>query len=67
MSTQQDFYEARAADARSQAEKATLDNVRDRHLRAACAWEAMAARAERGDSFRAKQAADKEAAALAAE
>ena len=67
MSSQQDFYEARAVDARNEAEKATLDNVRDRHLRAASAWDAMAARAERGDTFRAKQAAEKEAAALAAE
>jgi hypothetical protein len=67
MSTQHDFYEARAAEARRDAEAATLDNVRDRCLRAASAWEAMAARAERGDTFRAKQAADKEAAALAAE
>jgi hypothetical protein len=67
MSIQHDFYEARAADARTEAEAATLDNVRDRCLRAATAWEAMAARAHRGDAFRAKQAADKAAAALAAE
>jgi hypothetical protein len=64
---QQDLYAARAAEARSDAEAATLDNVRDRCLRAASAWEAMAARAQRGDDFRAKQAAEKEAAALAAE
>jgi len=67
MSTQHDFYEARAAQARSEAEAATLDNVRDRCLRAAAAWDAMAARAQRGDTLRAKQAAEKEAAALAAE
>ncbi|HEX4737515.1 MAG TPA: hypothetical protein VH331_08135 [Allosphingosinicella sp.] len=67
MSTQHDFYEARAAEARRDAEAATLDNVRDRCLRAASAWEAMAARAHRGDTLRAKQAAEKEAAALAAE
>ncbi|HEX5182498.1 MAG TPA: hypothetical protein VFW19_05025 [Allosphingosinicella sp.] len=67
MSVQQDFYEARAAAARTEAEAATLDNVRDRCLRAASAWEAMAARVQRGDHFRAKQAAEKEAAALAAE
>jgi hypothetical protein len=67
MSTQHDFYEARAAQARSEAEAATLDNVRDRCLRAASAWEAMAARAERGDNLRAKRVAEKEAEALAAE
>jgi hypothetical protein len=67
MSIQHDFYEARAADARSEAAAATLDNVRDRCLRAASAWEAMAARAHRGDTFRAKLAAEKQAAALAAE
>ena len=67
MSSQIDFYDARAAESRSAAEAATLDNVRDRCVRAAEAWEAMAARARRGDTFRAKQAADKAAAALAAE
>ena len=65
MSTQSDFYNARAADARADADAATLDNVRDRCLRAAGAWEAMAARAHRGDVLRAKQAAEKDAAALA--
>ena len=62
MSAQHDFYAARAAEARADAEAATLDNVRDRCLRAANAWEAMAARAHRGDVLRAKQVADKEAA-----
>jgi hypothetical protein len=66
MSVQQDFYAARAAEARTQAEAATLDNVRERCLRAASAWEAMADRAGRGEAFRTKQAAEKEAAALAA-
>ncbi len=61
MSTQHDFYAARASEARSDAEAATLDNVRDRCLRAAAAWEAMAARAHRSDTFRAKQEADKSA------
>jgi hypothetical protein len=64
MSSQHDFYTARAADARSDADAATLDNVRDRCIRAAEAWEAMAARAHRSDVFRAKQEAEK--AALAA-
>ena len=67
MSTQHDFYEARAADARADAAAATLDNVRERCLRAAVAWEAMAARAHRGDVMRVRLAAEKAAAALATE
>jgi hypothetical protein len=67
MSAQHDFYLARAAEARNDAEAATLDNVRERCMRAATAWEAMAARAHRSDAFRAKQAAEKEAAAAGAE
>lgn len=58
-----DFYLARAAEARTDADNASLDNVRDRCLRAAAAWDAMAQRAQRGDTFRAKLAAEKEAAA----
>ena len=61
-----DFYLARAAEARADADNASLDNVRDRCLRAAAAWDAMAQRAHRGDTFRAKLAAEKEAAAGAA-
>ena len=67
MSAQHDFYTARAAEARAEAEKATLDNVRDRCLRAAGAWEAMAARAHRSDVFRARLAAEKDSAAASAE
>lgn len=59
MSTQLEFYRARAADARADADAATLDNVRERCLRAAAAWEDMAARAERTDKARAKTAAEK--------
>jgi hypothetical protein len=62
MSAQHDFYEARAAEARADADGASLTNVKDRCLRAAAAWEAMAARAHRGDVFRAKAAAAKAAA-----
>jgi hypothetical protein len=64
--SQHEFYATRAAEARTDAGNATLDNVRDRCLRAAAAWEAMAARAGRNDAFRAKQAAEKEAAAVGA-
>ena len=59
MSTQLDFYLARAADARNDATSATLDNVRERCLRAEAAWTAMANRVERGDRMRAKLAAEK--------
>ncbi|MDB5671200.1 MAG: hypothetical protein JWO25_2159, partial [Alphaproteobacteria bacterium] len=58
-SAQAEFYSARAAEARADADAAKLDNVRDRCLRAAAAWEAMAARAHRSDSMRANQAAEK--------
>jgi hypothetical protein len=67
MSSQHDFYTARAADARADADSATLDNVRERCLRAAAAWEAMAARAHRSDVFRAKQEAEKAAVSQQAE
>jgi hypothetical protein len=70
MSNQHDFYIARATEARADAERATLDNVRERCLRAAAAWDAMAARAHRTETMRAKQeaakAATREAEALAA-
>jgi hypothetical protein len=67
MSTHHDFYVARAAEARADAEASGLDNVRDRCLRSAAAWDAMAARAHRSDTFRARQEAAKAAAAEAAE
>jgi len=61
MSNQHDFYIARASEARADAERATLDNVRERCLRAAAAWDAMAARAHRTDTLRARQEAAKAA------
>lgn len=63
MSAQLDFYRARAAEARADADAATLENVRQRCLRAAAAWEDMADRAARTDRMRARQEADKAAAA----
>jgi hypothetical protein len=45
MAQQEEFYAARAAEAMAEANAATLDNVRDRALRSAAAWEAMASRA----------------------
>jgi len=62
MSAQLDFYRARAAEARADAEAASLENVRQRCLRAAAAWEDMADRAARTDRMRARQEADKAAA-----
>jgi hypothetical protein len=64
MSAQADFYSARAAEARNDAAAANLSNVRERCLRAAAAWEAMAARAHRSDVMRERQAAEKAGQAL---
>ena len=47
MSTTHEFYRARAVEARRDAQSATLDNVRERHLTAAAAWDSMAERGER--------------------
>ena len=60
-----DVFLLRAEEARTQADEATLDNVRDRCLRAEAAWMEMAARAERTEKMRADQAAAKAAAAAA--
>jgi hypothetical protein len=67
--TDKETYLARAAEARAEAEAATLDNVRDRCLRSEAAWSEMAARAARTQKMRAQQAEEKAAAAeaLAAE
>lgn len=52
-----EFYRARAAEEHANGDAATLDNVRDRCRRAASAWEAMAARAERTQILRADREA----------
>jgi hypothetical protein len=57
--TNQEIYLTRAAEARSDADQATLANVRDRALRSEAAWADMAARAERTDKMRAKLSAEK--------
>ena len=62
MSTRE-FYEARAAECGRDAESTTLQNVRERALRAQAAWLGMAGRIERGDKRRASLAAEKAAAA----
>ena len=56
-------YLARAAEAHAEAEAATLDNVRDRCLRAEAAWIEMAARVERTEAMREALDAAKAAAA----
>lgn len=53
-----DDYRARAAAARAEAKAATLENVRERCLRSAAAWDEMAASAERTEILRAKREAE---------
>jgi len=53
ITTQLQFYLDRAAQARADADAATLDNVRDRCLRAEDAWNRMAERAARTEQMRA--------------
>ena len=65
MVTSHAFYCDRALAARAEAEAAPLANVRERHLRAAVAWEAMAARAARTGRLRLEIEARKAAEALA--
>ena len=65
MAGQELFYRDRADEARRAAEAADLDNVRERNLRAANAWEVMADRAARTDRQRAEAEARKKAEALA--
>ena len=60
-------YMSRANQARIEADAATLDNVRDRCLRAEAAWLEMAARAERTEKMRTTQLEAKAAQAALAE
>jgi hypothetical protein len=55
VSTQSTFYQARAAEERDKATGSNLDNVRDGHLRAAAAWDALAARSLKADRMRAEE------------
>ena len=59
MSATSDFYQARAAESALEAEKALLDNVRNRALRSEAAWRAMADRLTRAETMRTQQAAEK--------
>lgn len=65
MSTSHQFYADRAAEMRRDAAAASLDNVRDRCLRAAAAWDAMASRALRTERSRSEHEARKAAEAAA--
>lgn len=65
MTTQPEFYRAQAEAMREQANTAKLDNVRDRCVRSAEAWEQMAERAERHRASVLKTEAAKAAAAQA--
>jgi hypothetical protein len=61
MSTRE-FYNARADECARDASNTTLENVRERSLRAQKAWLDMAQRVERSEGLRAKAAAEKAAA-----
>jgi len=51
-STTLEFYLARAAEARAEADSATLDHVRERSRRCEAAWNELAERAERSQQLR---------------
>ena len=55
-STNLDFFLARAAQARGEAEAATLDHVRERCRRSEAAWTALADKAKRSERLRAEEA-----------
>ena len=65
MSVQREFYLERAEEARASAAAATLDNVRDRWLRAEATWAEMAARSARGEKMRTQLLAEKDERAAA--
>ncbi len=65
--SQHHAYRDHAAQARADADAATLDNVRDRCLRAEAAWLAMAERQQRIDTARAEREAPKPAMPLVAQ
>ena len=59
MSQSYEFYAARADEARKAADAATLDNVRDRELRAAKSWQDLAEHARSVAAARLKAERDK--------
>jgi hypothetical protein len=54
--TNLDFFLARAEQARSEAEAATLDHVRERCRRSEAAWTALADKARRSEKLRIEEA-----------
>lgn len=58
------FYRAQADAARERSDQATLQNVKDNQLRAAAAWDALAARSDKADRQRAEEVLRKAAAAV---
>ena len=58
------FFLARAEQARSEAEAATLAHVRERCRRSEAAWQALADRAERSERMREEEAQRKAEAGL---
>lgn len=59
--SQQNIYRARADEARDEANQAPLDRVKERALRSAAAWDAMADREERVSVARERREAEKAA------
>jgi hypothetical protein len=51
-----ELFRTRAAEAHAEADAATLDHVRERCLRSAAAWTALAERAERSERLRVAEA-----------
>ena len=51
-----EFFRARAAQAGSEADEATLDHVRERCRRSEAAWSALAERAERSEHLKEAEA-----------
>ena len=47
-----EFYRTRAAQARAEADEATLDHVRERCRRSEAAWTALADRADRSEQLK---------------
>ncbi|MEY2927616.1 MAG: hypothetical protein RL367_2093, partial [Pseudomonadota bacterium] len=55
MSVNRDFYLARVASCMTEADASNLDNVRDRCLRSAAAWQLMADRITQTEEARAQR------------
>lgn len=56
MSNQTEFYQSQADEARAKSDAATLQNVKNNQLRAAEAWDALAARSRKSDLLRVAEA-----------